>query len=219
MWVFHTICVKCTAAMGKSRVPGEGVVVLRISTSAVSYNRIKTATSTEQFSTAMVSFVGTARVLLTFIGVLTPFTLVVAASTTGKFVGYSASRQRSMPMISPLGRRRYRSRTRRRYRDERRPSHPTTIDMYDHSKHFLDDQNWMIDKKIRIWDPRYHSRKRANERSWSGRLTLANIVCYGIQTFNPKFTQWGIKLSERILTGKDLYRLITPVFLHGGLYQ
>ena len=91
--------------------------------------------------------------------------------------------------------------------------------MYDYSKHFLDDKNWMTDKKIRIWDPRFHARKRANERSWSGLLTLANISCYGIQVFNPKFTNWGIKLSERILAGKDLYRLITPVFLHGGLFQ
>jgi len=77
----------------------------------------------------------------------------------------------------------------------------------------------MTDKKIRIWDPQYNSRKRANERSWSGRLALANILCYAMQAYNPRFTQWGVKLSERILAGKDLYRLITPVFLHGGLYH
>ena len=75
----------------------------------------------------------------------------------------------------------------------------------------------MTDKKIRIWDARVS--KRANQRSWSGRLTVANIVCYAIQSYNPRFTQWGVKLSEKILAGQDLYRLITPVFLHGGLFQ
>jgi len=91
--------------------------------------------------------------------------------------------------------------------------------MYDHSKHFLDDKHWMTDKKIRIWDPRFYARKRANQRTFSGRLALANVACYGVQVFNPKFTEWGVKLSERILAGKDLYRLITPVFLHGGLFH
>eukprot|EP00536_Pseudo-nitzschia_multiseries_P007026 jgi/Psemu1/194424/e_gw1.157.104.1 len=92
--------------------------------------------------------------------------------------------------------------------------------MRDYSKHFLDDKNWMTDKNIRVWDPQYSARKRPNEqRSWSGRLAIANIVCYAIQSFNPNFTKWGVKLSERIMAGQDLYRLITPVFLHGGLYH
>lgn len=126
-------------------------------------------------------------------------------------------------MMSPFGfrgygRRGYRSR-RRYYNTQRSPSPPSSTAAYDYSKHFLDDENWMTDKNIRIWDPNYNARKRPNERSWSGRLTFANIICYGIQSFNPRFTQWGVKLSERIMAGKDLYRLITPVFLHGGLYQ
>merc|ERR1711924_570719 len=57
------------------------------------------------------------------------------------------------------------------------------------------------------------------DRSWSGRLVFANIVCYALQAFNPSVTRWGVKLSEKILKGQDLYRLITPVFLHGGLYH
>ena len=123
-------------------------------------------------------------------------------------------------MMSPFGRRRYRSPRRRRYNTQARPSHPTSAAMYDYSQHFLDDKNWMLDKKVRIWDPQFNIRKRANEdRSWCGRITIANIVCYAIQSYNPRFTQWGVKLSEKIMAGKDLYRLITPVFLHGGLYQ
>jgi len=142
-----------------------------------------------------------------------------AGTAAGGNGGYSTLLQRPMSMMSPFGRRRYRSRRRRQYNSQRRPTHPTSTAMYDYSKHFLDDKYWMTDKKIRIWDPQYNSRKRANQRSWSGRLTLANIVCYAIQSYSPSFTQWGVKLSERIMAGKDLYRLITPVFLHGGLYH
>jgi hypothetical protein len=143
----------------------------------------------------------------------------MAMAEAGSIGGYSTLRQRPMSMMSPFGRRRYGSRRRRRYNTQRRPSHPTSTAMYDYSKHFLDDKYWMTDKKIRIWDPQFNARKRANQESWVGRLALANVVCYAIQSYNPSFTQWGVKLSERILAGKDLYRLITPVFLHGGLYQ
>ena len=143
--------------------------------------------------------------------------LLMPLSTTATTIGGPAA------MMSPFGfrgygRRGYRPR-RRYYNTQRRPSPPSSTAAYDYSQHFLDDENWMTDKNIRIWDPNYNARKRPNERSWSGRLTFANIVCYGIQSFNPRFTQWGVKLSERIMAGKDLYRLITPVFLHGGLYQ
>lgn len=143
----------------------------------------------------------------------------MAMAEAGSIGGYSTLRQRPMSMMSPFGRRRYGSRRRRRYNTQRRPSHPTSTAMYDYSKHFLDDKYWMTDKKIRIWDPQFNARKRANQGSWVGRLALANVVCYAIQSYNPSFTQWGVKLSERILAGKDLYRLITPVFLHGGLYH
>lgn len=143
----------------------------------------------------------------------------LASTAAGVHGGYSLS-QRPVSMISPFGRRRRYGRRRRRYNNYNRgPSHPTSVDVYDYSKHFLDDKNWMMDKKIRVWDPQYAIRRRPNQRTWSGRLFMANIVCYAIQTFNPKFTTWGMKLSERILAGKDLYRLITPVFLHGGLYH
>eukprot|EP00533_Pseudo-nitzschia_delicatissima_P006698 CAMPEP_0116087994 /NCGR_PEP_ID=MMETSP0327-20121206/5644_1 /TAXON_ID=44447 /ORGANISM="Pseudo-nitzschia delicatissima, Strain B596" /LENGTH=393 /DNA_ID=CAMNT_0003579067 /DNA_START=146 /DNA_END=1327 /DNA_ORIENTATION=- len=158
-------------------------------------------------------------ILLTLFIVPMPSTATMA----GGNAGYSTGFQRPMSMMSPFGRRGYGRRPygsrRRHYNQQRRPSHPSTTAMYDYSQHFLDDKNWITDKKIRIWDPQYNARKRANQRSWSGRLTLANIVCYAIQSFNPRFTQWGVKLSERILAGKDLYRLITPVFLHGGLYH
>lgn len=161
---------------------------------------------------------GTRRMRVTMIFLTALFMLLSMVAGSHGGGGYLTSTQRPMSMMSPFGRRgRYRSR-RRRY-SHRGPSHPSSVEMRDYSKHFLDDKNWMTDKKIRVWDPQYAIRKRPNQRSWCGRLAVANIVCYAIQSFNPNFTKWGVKLSERILAGQDLYRLITPVFLHGGLYH
>lgn len=46
---------------------------------------------------------------------------------------------------------------------------------------------------------------------------MANVACYAIQMIWPQFTQMGVKLSDKILRGEELYRLLTPVFLHGGI--
>lgn len=40
---------------------------------------------------------------------------------------------------------------------------------------------------------------------------------YITQIFFPAVTQKGIKLSDPILQGQQLWRLATPMFLHGGL--
>mmetsp|Transcript_79563 Transcript_79563/g.161207 ORF Transcript_79563/g.161207 Transcript_79563/m.161207 type:complete len:394 (+) Transcript_79563:178-1359(+) len=176
--------------------------------------------TTQQFPRAM----AWNRRIVSVLFAVTCLLLSIASPTTATAAsgkncgGRSMLPQRPVAMMSPFGRRRY-GRRRRRYSQQRRPQHPSSAAMYDYSKHFLDDKYWMTDKKIRIWDPQFNMRKRANQRSWSGRLAFANIACYAIQSFNPSFTQWGVKLSERIMAGKDLYRLITPVFLHGGLYH
>ena len=166
-----------------------------------------------------------AKVLLTaifiFLSISSPTAQAAAAGTRTHGVyssSTSTSLQRPMSMMSPFGRRRGYRRRRRRRSSYRRPASARMP--IDYSKCFLDDKNWLTDKKIRIWDGQSNARKRPNQIvSWSGRLTFANIVCYAIQSYNPRFTQWGVKLSERILAGQDLYRLITPVFLHGGIYQ
>lgn len=103
------------------------------------------------------------------------------------------------PMMSPFyGGRRRRHRRSRRYRSNPRgPSHPSSTAMYDYKKHFLDDKYWMTNKNIRIWSGNTPNRKKPNERSWTGRIILANLFCYALQSFNPKVTQWGVKLSER----------------------
>jgi membrane associated rhomboid family serine protease len=72
-----------------------------------------------------------------------------------------------------------------------------------------------LDHRCRPYNP-LRSRK-PNQRSWTTRITVATIACYLAQLARPSLTQWGMKLSERILAGHDLYRLITPMLLHGGL--
>ena len=53
--------------------------------------------------------------------------------------------------------------------------------------------------------------------SLSSKLVMTNVLCYALQVWKPQLTRWGAKRSELILSGKELYRLITPVFLHGSL--
>jgi membrane associated rhomboid family serine protease len=60
---------------------------------------------------------------------------------------------------------------------------------------------------------------RPNERGsvWTGRIILLNVAAFALQALYPSFTRWGIKLSDKILNGQDLYRLLSPVILHGGI--
>ena len=63
------------------------------------------------------------------------------------------------------------------------------------------------------------SSMRPNERggTWSSRLLLINVVVFALQSFYPSVTKWGVKLSDKIRNGDDLYRLLSPMFLHGGI--
>lgn len=63
------------------------------------------------------------------------------------------------------------------------------------------------------------SSMRPNERggTWSSRLLLINVVVFALQSFYPSVTKWGVKLSDKIRNGDELYRLVSPMFLHGGL--
>ena len=55
------------------------------------------------------------------------------------------------------------------------------------------------------------------ETTLIGKIFLVNIAVYGLQTLMPQLTAWGAKRSDLLLEGRQLYRLITPVFLHGGI--
>jgi membrane associated rhomboid family serine protease len=85
----------------------------------------------------------------------------------------------------------------------------------DYSSHFLDTEDWQTNKKTRVWQVDLKSRTQGT--SWTTRITLFTIGVYALQMFRPDVTQLGIKLSDRILRGEELYRLVTPMFLHGGV--
>lgn len=95
-------------------------------------------------------------------------------------------------------------------------SGPTQAAVREYESHFLDDDNWMTDKRSRLWDVQLKQRK-PNRYSLTSRLILANVVAFAVQSYNPAFTQWGVKISDKILRGEELYRLISPVFLHGSI--
>ncbi|KAL3803963.1 hypothetical protein ACHAW5_001740 [Stephanodiscus triporus] len=51
----------------------------------------------------------------------------------------------------------------------------------------------------------------------TGKIFILNIAVFGLQTMYPKLTALGAKRSDMILEGRQLHRLLTPIFLHGGL--
>jgi membrane associated rhomboid family serine protease len=101
---------------------------------------------------------------------------------------------------------------------EARSASPSPTAVHDYRSHYLDYEDWMTDKRTRLWNVQLNSR-RPNKYSWTSRLVIANVVAYALQAWNPAITQMGVKLSDRILRGEELYRLITPVFLHGSIYH
>ena len=130
--------------------------------------------------------------------------------------GVESLAQLQRPWVRGTGRRSYRSAysSGPSYPSQTTSSRPSSsID-----EHFLDDEDWMQNKKVRYWDVRLASR-RPNRYSWTSKIVMANILAYAYQTINPNFTNWGVKLSDKILRGEELYRLITPVFLHGSIFH
>lgn len=96
-------------------------------------------------------------------------------------------------------------------------SRPSNVLLHDSRPHYLDYDDWVTDKKTRLWDVKLN--RKPNSYSWTSRLVIANVVTYALQAINPAVTQWGVKISDRILRGEELYRLISPVFLHGSIYH
>jgi len=72
------------------------------------------------------------------------------------------------------------------------------------------------------WKIRPYSMARSmgqgrGQSSLSGKLIFLNVACYILQTMNPAVTKFGAKVSEAILSGREPHRLLTPIFLHGGI--
>ena len=66
---------------------------------------------------------------------------------------------------------------------------------------------WSIDTRSR----------RPGVYSITTKLVITNIGLYAMQMFFPKITRLGAKRSDLIMEGKELHRLVTPVFLHGSI--
>ena len=86
------------------------------------------------------------------------------------------------------------------------------------ASHYLDYDDWATDKKARLWNVKLNNR-RPNRYSWTSKIVFANVAMYALQVWKPSVTNLGVKLSDRILRGEELYRLISPVFLHGSVYH
>jgi hypothetical protein len=63
------------------------------------------------------------------------------------------------------------------------------------------------------------SARQPNKLSCTSQMLVANVAMYAVQMFNPSVTQLGVKLSDKILRGEELCRLLSPVFLHGSIYD
>ena len=82
--------------------------------------------------------------------------------------------------------------------------------------HILELEDAQKDKRARRWKVDFKDRQ-PGRMSLTGRLIWLNIAAYAVQVLRPSFTAWGIKRSDLILQGRELYRVLTPVFLHGGI--
>lgn len=85
----------------------------------------------------------------------------------------------------------------------------------DYSSHFLDFDEARSDKRARHWQVDLKSR-RPGRLSLTSRIIWANIIMYGLQVWRPGITNWGVKRSDLILQGRELYRLFSPVWLHAN---
>ena len=85
----------------------------------------------------------------------------------------------------------------------------------DYSSHFLDFDEARNDKRTRYWKANLKSR-RPGRLSLTSRIVWANIFMYALQMWRPSVTTWGVKRSDLILQGRELYRLFSPVWLHAN---
>lgn len=102
----------------------------------------------------------------------------------------------------------------------RDPSSSSSTRMYrppvrDYSAHFLDFDEVRSDKRSRYWKANLQSR-RPGRLSLTSRIVWANIFMYVLQMWRPSVTSWGVKRSDLILQGRELYRLFSPVWLHAN---
>jgi len=79
---------------------------------------------------------------------------------------------------------------------------------------------WRIQPTTSRYKPRYSSKSKnifftGILESLTSKILASNIVTFGIQTLNPTVTQLGAKVSHLLVS--QPHRLLTPIFLHGGI--
>lgn len=87
-----------------------------------------------------------------------------------------------------------------------------------HVSNYLDYEMLKEDKRSRIYSINFKTRN-LGKLSWTSRLVWANVLVFLLQAWRPSVTSWGINLSDQIKSGRELYRTITPVFLHGNIFH
>lgn len=88
----------------------------------------------------------------------------------------------------------------------------------DYRSHFIDYNTVMNDKRAQIYNVNLRSR-RPNQYSWTSQIVLTTIITFILQSINPSITSKGMKISMKIRNGQELYRLITPILLHGNIFH
>jgi len=83
-----------------------------------------------------------------------------------------------------------------RLRSYRPPAQTSTVP-------FMSLEQFQRDPKARLYQVDFKSRK-PNQRSMTSNLIALTVACFGLQVWKPAFTQWGLKLSDRILRGEQL---------------
>lgn len=89
----------------------------------------------------------------------------------------------------------------------------------DYSSRVLDFERAKLDPRARIYRVDFRSRKPNRNLSITSRIIAATVAMFGVQLFRPSVTPNFMKLSERIVRGEQLYRLVTPIFLHGSPFH
>jgi membrane associated rhomboid family serine protease len=86
----------------------------------------------------------------------------------------------------------------------------------DYNTKFLSLEEIRRDRRARVYNVDF-KRRRPNQMSINSRLVWITILTFGLQVWKPAITSMGWKISDRILRGEQLYRTVTPIFLHGSI--
>jgi Rhomboid family len=81
---------------------------------------------------------------------------------------------------------------------------------------FLDFDTVTKDPRARVF-PEKWKKLEPNEYSVTSRLIFFTVAAFCLQVCKPSVKSMGMKISDRILRGEELYRTFTPIFLHGGI--